>query len=510
MFEKLDEPKILIGDDSEILNNMLRDVFEEHGFAVFQAFDGYECKTAYLKEEPDVTLVDIRMPEKDGLDVLRFIKKKSSDAIVVMMTGAGSEATALQAMKLGADEYLNKPFETGDVLKVVNQLLEDREADKENVRLRKKIRQGERYLAHLTKIINEAIITTDGDGKILFANHAVVNMWGYGEDELKGADIHLLVRGESDALLRRDLVKETIRLGKLEGEFIFRRKDRATFPGYLSTSLIKEGKKITGMVAVVADLTRLHEVERQLKQSEKLASLGKVVEGVAHEVRNCLTSLGGFAARLRKLTAGDEQGSTYTRIILEDVARLESMVKQIEDYVRFAKRYSFTFRKIDMREVAEKAHRRVLSHFPGSVGNRVAFSLSAERNLPRVSADEAAMEEALYNVILNSYEAMPDGGKLTIGLTSSKDFMRIAVTDTGVGIPPEVKVEVFNPFVTSKTSGAGMGLSKVYLLVEEHGGTVEVESEVKKGTTIGIYLPLEQAVTGVLSGRSSHSADRDP
>src|SRR5512135_2925573 len=105
-------PKVLIGDDSEILNNSMKDVFEFSGFEVVQAFDGYQCKAVYLQERPDITFLDIRMPEKDGIDVLRFIKEKNPDAIVVMMTGAvASDEVAVRAMKAGADDYLRKPFQ---------------------------------------------------------------------------------------------------------------------------------------------------------------------------------------------------------------------------------------------------------------------------------------------------------------------------------------------------------------------------------------------------------------
>lgn len=497
----LQGPKVMIGDDSEILNNLLKDVFELNGFEVVQAFDGFQCKALFLKENPAITFLDVRMPEADGIDVLRFIKKKVPEALVVMMTGVvGSEETAVKAMKLGADDYLTKPFETEQVVELAKKLLQNRADEKENARLKKEIRRVEKHLAQLTRIINEAFITTDHKGSIEFINRAASDMWGYSSEELAGKDIHLLVRGEARTLLYRDLVKETIRLGRIEGEFHFRKKNGASFPGYLSASLIRENERVRGIVFVVADLTRVYEVESRLKQTEKLASLGKVVEGVAHEVRNCLTSLGGFAMRLRKITEGIPDCDTFTRIILDDVARLENMVHQIEEYVRFSRFYSFHFRKVDIAGVIERAHSRVLSQLTTDLAKPVSFSLRFDKDVPKVTGDTSALEEIFYNLILNAYEAMPGGGKLAVTIKDHGSAISVSVKDQGMGIPKEDLSEIFNPFFTSKTSGAGMGLSKVYLLVEEHRGSINVTSEPNKGTTFEVFLPLERLMTGLFAG----------
>lgn len=490
-------PKILIADDSEILNNLLKDQFEEQGFDVFQAFDGYQCKTVFLMEMPDIILLDLQMPGPSGMDVLRFIKKRAPDSLVLVLSGEASEETAVESIKLGANEYLKKPFKFEDVVTLAGSLLAQRHADQETRRLKKEVREGERHLAHLTKIINEAIITTDPMGRIEFANRAATDMWGYSPEELLGKDIHFLIRGEARTLLYRDIVKDTVRLGRVEGDFHFRKKDKGTFPGYLSTSVNKEGGRVRGIVAVVADLTRLYEAERRLKQSEKLASLGRVVEGIAHEVRNCLTSLGGFTRRLRKITADNEDCQRYTGIVLEDVARLEQMVRDIEDYVRFSKFYSFTFASVDVGRIVEAAHRRTVEELPPAAVKAVTYTVKAEKGLPSISADAAALEEVFYNLMLNAYEAMPSGGRLGVAIKRLNSAISVAISDTGVGMRKEELPEIFNPFVTSKTSGPGMGLSKVYLLVEEHQGSVSVSSELGKGTTFEVFLPVERLMTGL-------------
>ncbi len=489
--------KILIADDSTILNNMLRDVFEEHGYEVLQAFGGSDCKTLFLKEKPDVVLVDGRMPTSDCIEVLKYIKQRSPRTVTVIMTAPGNEFLALRALKLGADDYLQKPFGTDEVLALVAKLLEKRKSAEEAAKLNSRIVRQDRYLAELTTVINEALITTDPKGRVQFINRAGSQMWGYSPEELKGEDVHLLIRGESRTLLYRNLVNDTLQKGKVEGEFLFRKKDKGTFPGYLSSSIIREHQRIKGIVFVVADLTRVYDVEARLKQSEKLASLGRVAEGIAHEVRNTLTSLGGFSARLHKLYGADQAIGQYTSIIMDDVKRLERMVQTIEDYVKFARFYRFRFEPTRIPPLVESARDRVLMNISDEKKKSVVFNMRIEDGFPAIHADATALQEVFYQLILNAYEAMPRGGRLNVILKRADSAVSIAFSDTGVGIDSSSVEDIFNPFFTAKTKGAGMGLSKVHLLVEEHRGAIHVHSTPKKGTTFEVLLPIERFIRGV-------------
>ena len=235
------QAKVLIADDSEILNNMLKDVFEEHGYEVFQALDGFETKSVFLQNQPDVALIDLQMPRLGGLEVLRYIKERAPRTIVIVMTGVGSQETAVKAMKLGADDYLTKPFGMKEVVALSEKFLAGRKALEENIKLKNKVRRSEKYLAQLANIINEALITTDSRGRIQFVNRAVSQMWGYSRQELKDQDIHFLIRGEARDLLHRDIVKDTIRDGKAEGEFLFRKKDKSHF-SWLSFHVSDKGQ----------------------------------------------------------------------------------------------------------------------------------------------------------------------------------------------------------------------------------------------------------------------------
>ncbi len=486
--------KALLAEDSVILNNLLKDVFEDRGFQVYQAYDGLETIDIFMSETPDVAIVDIQMPKLDGVEVLRAIKEKKEDTIVIMMTGAGTEETALQCMRLGADEYLRKPFNPTEVVTTSLKLLEGRATERENKRLRETVRNMERYLAHVTTIISEALITSDLEGTIKFVNKSAIDLWGYPEKEILGKNVKFLISGPSETLVHKDLINDTIKVGNAEGEFHFRKSDGTSFPGYLSTSTIEQRGKISGVAILVTDLSRLRDMETRLQKSEKLASLGRVVEGVAHEVRNCLTSLGGFARRLGGLVKEVDRGQEYANILLGDVERLEKMVREIEDYVKYAKFYSFKFNRINLASTVRESHEEALVQAPEKSKELVDFNMVLDKEVPEIEADPNALKEAFSQIMVNAYEAMPKGGKLTLKISPSGHGVMISFSDTGSGIRHEEISDIFSPFVTSKTSGAGMGLSKVYLLVEEHGGSINVKSSPGEGTTFQVFLPVDRRV----------------
>jgi PAS domain S-box-containing protein len=471
-------------------------VFEDQGFDVIQTYDGRETVEVFTHRNPEVAVIDIQMPELNGVEVLRIIKDADPDVVVIMMTGAGTEETALQCMRLGADEYMRKPFNPSEVVTTAQKLLEGRETERENRRLRETVRNMERYLAHVTTIINEALITADLNGIIQFVNKSAVKLWGYEEDELLGKNVSFLVKGASDTIVHKDLVTEILRSRGVEGEFHFRKQDGSPFPGYLSASVIEEHGHKTGVAIVVTDLSRLREMERKLQQSEKLASLGRVVEGIAHEVRNCLTSLGGFARRLGIMVKGMERGPEYARILLQDVGRLENMVREIEDYVKYAKFYRFSYSRADLQAILVDSHKEAMNSAPEKTRELVEFQLKVEPSVPEIEADPVALQEAFAQIMINAYEAMPKGGRLIVRIGPYGPGALVSVADTGAGISSDQIKEIFSPFVTSKTSGAGMGLSKVYLLVEEHGGSINVESSPGAGTTFEVLLPVDRRTSG--------------
>ncbi|HSH68611.1 MAG TPA: ATP-binding protein, partial [Deferrisomatales bacterium] len=241
------------------------------------------------------------------------------------------------------------------------------------------------------------------------------------------------------------------------------------------------------LVLSLRDLTRQKVWEERFFESKKLASLGRVGEGVAHEVRNPLISIGGFARKLLEQAAPGSRDGSYLGVVVHEVERLERMVNDIEDYVTFSRQNRPCFAPVCLTEVLRESVRR---HVEG--GGTVEVTFESPEDLPCLYADNALLRELFDGLVENAVDAMPGGGRLAISLRVADGWVQTRVADTGVGISPDDLEEIFDPFFTSKTSGAGLGLAKAFLIVEDHAGTIDFESTVDQGTICTVSLPLDR------------------
>ena len=235
-------------------------------------------------------------------------------------------------------------------------------------------------------------------------------------------------------------------------------------------------------------LTReeLKGVEEKLLQSERLAALGKLSQGVAHEVRNPVMIIGGFAHRLQKHLSASDPGREMITPILQQVHRLEQMVAEIE---AFTVLIELDLKPQDLAGVVD----RVLSACAGALQQRrVALERRIPPDLPRIPLDERLMDQALHHLIDNAVEAMPNGGCLSLSVTPEPKGLRLILRDTGVGISPEDMPYVFDPFFSSKPDGTGMGLTKVHQVISDHRGEIQINSTPGLGTEVNIWLPRWQ------------------
>lgn len=235
--------------------------------------------------------------------------------------------------------------------------------------------------------------------------------------------------------------------------------------------------------------TQLKEVQDQLVQSEKLAALGKMATAVAHEIRNPLAALGGFARRLVKDAHLKEQGRKYVDIIIKETNRLE---KILEDILTFSRKSEAKLQISDINEVLSETL-EVLSDDISRKQievNKIFFT-----ELHKVRVDTQQIKQVFINIINNSIEAMLEKGRLNIitynNRLGAQDGITVEFSDTGGGIPPEILDNIFNPFFTTKTSGTGLGLAIARRIVENHHGTVYVKNRPGKGVTFVINLPMD-------------------
>ena len=236
------------------------------------------------------------------------------------------------------------------------------------------------------------------------------------------------------------------------------------------------------------DLTKeeLQMVEEKLLQSQRLAALGKLSQGVAHEVRNPVMIIGGFARRLQKRLPEHDPAREMIAPILHEVHRLEQMVAEIEAFTVLLEP------DLKRRDLGEVIDRVLAQAAPDLTQRRIAVKRLIPAHLPRIPLDENLMGQALQHLIDNAMDAMADGGQLTLAVTPEAKGLGLKLQDTGAGIPPEDMPYIFDPFFSSKPHGTGMGLTKVHQVISDHRGEIEITSVPGHGTDVTIRLPRWQ------------------
>jgi len=236
------------------------------------------------------------------------------------------------------------------------------------------------------------------------------------------------------------------------------------------------------------DLTEeeLQLVEEKLLQSRRLAALGKLSKGVAHEVRNPVMIIGGFARRLQKHLADSDPAREMIAPILHEVNRLERMVAEIEAFTVLLEP------DLQRRNLGEVIDQVLAEAAPALTERRITVRRLIPPNLPRIPLDERLMGQALQLLIDNALDAMVEGGQLTLEVTPEAKGLCLKLRDTGTGIPPEDMPYIFDPFFSSKPHGTGMGLTKVHQVISDHRGEIEITSVFGQGTEVTIRLPRWQ------------------
>ncbi|HSB60893.1 MAG TPA: PAS domain S-box protein, partial [Vicinamibacteria bacterium] len=349
-------------------------------------------------------------------------------------------------------------------------------------------------------------ITTLKQGRILDVNDRYARMTGYRPEELIGRTVAELGLGAESA--DREAFVRAIEEGggPRELEFRFRRKSGEVREARTSYVLVEVGGE-TSVLGLSEDVSERRLLEAQLRQAQKMEAVGRLAGGIAHDFNNLLTAILGYASLLlRRLGPRDPLGHN-AREILRASERAADLTRQL---LAFSRQQVLVPRVLDLREVVTD----VESMLRRLIGEDVELLTTSAPDLGRVKADLGQVEQVIVNLALNARDAMPRGGRLTIGLRNvevGEGFVRehpgarpgpsvvLAVCDTGAGMSPETQSHVFEPFFTTKEvgKGTGLGLATVYGIVKQSGGYIGVQSELGRGSTFEIYLPrVEEALDG--------------
>jgi len=349
----------------------------------------------------------------------------------------------------------------------------------------REIEETKQYLENLLENANDVIYTLDTDQRFTYVN-SKVDVWGYRKDDLLGRPyLSLLSRRH-----RGRRLKNTLDIGAkqvYEVEVMTRMGETRTVMVSVSPLQGVEGE-ILGVLGIARDMTDTKKLEQQIRSSEKLASVGKLAAGVAHEINNPLGGILNCLYNLRKGTLSPTRQEEYWASMEDGVRRVQKIVRQLLD---FSQQHEPEFSPTDINQVVDRVLVLTTHLF---APNGIVLEAALGLGLPSLWVDRHMIEQVLMNLILNAVQAMKNGGVLTIRTSVAEGICRVEVSDTGSGIPPAVLPRIFDPFFTTKGEGegTGLGLSVSLGIVERHGGKILVESEVGKGTTFTLCLPLSR------------------
>jgi PAS domain S-box-containing protein len=345
-------------------------------------------------------------------------------------------------------------------------------------------------LASIVRSSDDAIVGTDLDGRIVSWNPAAQEIYGYARHEMEHELLEQLIAPERRSELAAAFAK--VRQGRNVGhlETLGLRKDGRRFEVSLGISPRREGSgAVAGASVIARDMSLRRDLERRLRQTEELAAVATLVTGIAHDIGTPMNVILGYTDLLARSLHGEKERERI-RIIKEQVERVTHLIQTL---MNFARPHEETPRQVRVEDVAE----RTLGLIAETARKRgVAIERSFGTTAP-IRAQPERLERALLDLFVNACDAMGQGGVLRVTTRAVADGVEIRVEDTGTGIAPDALERIFEPFYTTKPRGKGTGLGLLVTrgIVMEHGGTIDVRSELGKGTAFVIRLPGGSAQT---------------
>ena len=351
----------------------------------------------------------------------------------------------------------------------------------------------------------ESIVITDIQGVIIYVNPAFERTTGYSQDEVIGLKMNLLKSGRHDAAFYQDLWDTISRGQTWQGRIINKNKAGMFLTEDTTITPVRDEEGvIVNYVAVKHDVTHELELEEQLRQSQKMESLGKLAGGMAHDFNNLLMIINGYSELvLRRYLSEQTPWRKYINEIHRAGGRAADLIQQL---LVFSRKQVLEPKVLDLNEVVANVEKMLQRLISENIGLETTFG--AKQGFVKV--DPGQIEQVILNIVFNACDAMPRGGTLLIEtqnyvLSKSKaqrrinaepgPYVQLSIKDTGIGMAPETKTRIFEPFFTTKAKGkgTGLGLATTYSIIHQSGGHIRVQSSLGKGTTFEVYLPQMDA-----------------
>lgn len=468
---------VLIIDDDEddffITSDLIRQI-PDNNFKIDWCYNYDEAVEIIKSNRYNIYFVDYRLGAKTGLDLLKEALELGCEEPIVLLTGKGNKIIDVEAMQIGATDYLIKSELSVEKLeRCIRYSLE-------RANSLKKVKSNERKYRNIFEHSKDAVFIVDENLVFRDMNEATTKLLGYTKDELKSKSIFdLLANEEQLDAFRKAAVGGEIK-DDLEIELLTKDSDIRNCIISITNEQADDGQVL--LQGFVHDITNLKKAEKANLQIEKLAAAGRLVRTLAHEVRNPLNNINMSVEQLKSEVSEDL--AFYLHIIYKNSNRINDLIKELLD---FSKPGELNFQKKSLQSIIDKTISQALDRI---ILKHVNLQLKYDSKAAFIMADENKLSIAFLNLLINAVEAMEEGtGKLVIEINYGNSIHLVSISDNGCGIPPENLSKLFEPYFTSKRNGVGLGLVSSLNIIKSHKGSIEVQSKANVGTIFNILLP---------------------
>jgi len=362
----------------------------------------------------------------------------------------------------------------------------------ENYMLYRKIIEIKNFNENVLESIQSGVVSIDLSGNILTANRRALELSGKDGDQV-GRHLGTMFDVQFFSPANLGEIIEAGRFPPKTSEMEYDSADGVRVLGVLLSPLLDEHSRPMGVVVTIDDMTERRMLERRMARTEQLAALGELSAGLAHELRNPLTAMKGFAQLMPRRLSDTAFLEKFSLVIANEITRLNDLVERL---LVFARPGVGEFQRVAIRKIIDDTMLLLRYQLEKS---GVLPEIDDGDRLLLVRCNPARLTQVFLNILINSLQAMPEGGKISIRVREDLAILppgkrvrvaRLEFQDTGKGIPENDLHRIFNPFYTTKESGTGLGLAISFRIVEEHGGVIEVDSTENKGTNIRVFLPM--------------------
>jgi signal transduction histidine kinase len=353
----------------------------------------------------------------------------------------------------------------------------------ENARLYTELQNSRIYMDLLLKNLVNGVLATDASGTITTCNHEAASILRTDPDQICGKSMHELPP-PLEAVLQQVFEKDEV---VKDREIILPRNGEGSRSLNVGASLFKDlEQNVIGSLLVLQDRTAIRALEEQVKRSERLASLGTLSAGMAHEIKNPLVTLKTFTQLLPERFEDPDFRETFSNLADKEIGRIDTLVNQLLSFARPAKPKLEPMHLHDLL----KSHIKWFRHQAENSNIKIEEHYGTDQDL--ILADDDQLRQVFLNLLLNAQQVMPEGGTISLRTRRSGFCIRVTVSDTGKGIIPDDLDHVFDPFFTTKSSGTGLGLAVAHQILIEHKSEIRVTSQLGEGSNFDLYFPLHQ------------------